>query len=82
MNLRALNNADLKVTKGWADSKGRLRVFMSLKNASFVNKTYWLREDELARPETLIRIKDDLATLLHQSVDRLSTYMARGGLTT
>ena len=84
MNLRPLNNDDLKVTKGWADSKSRIRVFVSLKGASFVNKTYWLREEELPMPQTLDRIKTDLAELLALRASAISRYstMARGGLTT
>ena len=76
MKARELHNDDLKVTKGWMDSSNRIRVHVSLKGgASFVSKTYWLRENEIALPATLERIKKDLKEILQTKANTLKPYL-------
>jgi hypothetical protein len=64
IDLRPIESRDLKVTKSFTCSSGKIRTFVSVKGASFVNKTYWLSEQQLREPETLEQIKRDLAGLL------------------
>ena len=73
--IRALENADLKVTKSICDSKGRTRTFVSLAGASFVNKTYWFSEAVMCDPKTLERVKLDLATILKQKTEQLDRFI-------
>jgi hypothetical protein len=77
MQIRALKSSDLKVTKGWFAGRGRQRIFVSLRQASFVNKTYWLTESQQALPETLERIKKDLSELADKKFLQLGTYFTQ-----
>lgn len=74
MNLRDLQSGDLKVTKGFGDAAGRIRVHVSLRRAAFVNKTFWLQETRLGEPETLFRVKQPLQRQLQKKADIIQNF--------
>jgi hypothetical protein len=75
LKTRQIQSDDLKVSRGWACSKGTVRHHISLKGASFVNKTFWLHPDRLADPETLAMVKRDLQALLNKKATCLEGYL-------
>jgi len=75
MTFRTIQNADLKVAKGWFDTRDRQRVHVSLIGASWINKTYWLTEAEQAKPETIERVKTDLQAIAANKLEAVRKFI-------
>jgi hypothetical protein len=79
MTTRPIQNSDLKVTKSddWIDSKGRQRVHISLKGASFINQVFWIHPEQMAHPKTLETVKTTLQRRLQTAIKNFHRYLAK-----
>jgi len=74
VNVRPIQNSDLKVSKGWFDTRDHQRVHVSLHGASWINKTYWLTEADQAKPETIARVKAELQAIATKKLNALRKF--------
>ncbi len=75
MIFRPLQNSDLNVAKGFAARNGDVRVYVSLKKASFVNKLFWIHPRDMEKPETIAQVRADMQALLETKAKCLEHYL-------
>lgn len=71
---------DLQIKTGWRLRNGNIRVFVSVKNASFINKTFWLENwdpDKIPSQKMMVLIA--MRHAARRLINRLRPYISNGG---